>query len=282
MRPVIQNWTTDSIRSATNQTLKYVRSLGRRSMRRRERAFVVEGVRGVGDALASGAVPSLLLVREGENPSALLERLDPRRTVVRFVTAELFDDLSETVHPQGVLAVFPLPSLPIPARAAPLFVVVDGLRDPGNLGTLIRSAAAAGATAIFMAAETVDPFNPKVVRAAMGAHFRLPIRDLDDAAAALIRGTTALRAVARVGSHPPPDALDWRQPATLIVAAETGHESEAAAALATVGVAIPMAAGVESLNAAVAGAVILFEAARQRRRGGRRNAVATGGLSAGE
>jgi TrmH family RNA methyltransferase len=113
----------------------------------------------------------------------------------------------------------------------------------------------------------------------MGAHFRLPIRDLDDEALELIRSSTALRAAARVGHHPPPDALDWRQPATLIVAAETGHESDEAAALATVGVAIPMAAGVESLNAAVAGAVILFEAARQRRRGGRRNAIPTSGAS---
>jgi RNA methyltransferase, TrmH family len=267
----------EPIRSSANQVLKYVRSLGRRSIRRQERAFVVEGVRAVQDALQAGAVPTHLLLREGDDLRFDLGQVDERQTVVRMVASDLFDDLCETVHPQGVLAVFSTPWLPIPSRRAPLFLVVDGLRDPGNLGTLLRSAAAAGATALFVAPETVDPYNPKVVRAAMGAHFRLPIRGLDEEAIDLIRESTVLRAIARLGDHPPPDALDWRQPATLIVAGETGRESEPVAELTSAAVAIPMAAGVESLNAAVAGAVILFEAARQRRRGGKRGAIPSGG-----
>jgi RNA methyltransferase, TrmH family len=265
------------IRSSANQVLKYVRSLGRRSIRRTERAFVVEGVRAVTDAVEAGAVPTHLLLRdEDELPPALGPSVDNRTTLVRVVAADLFDELCETVHPQGVLAVFPFPDLSVSARRAPLFLVIDGLRDPGNLGTLLRSAAAAGVTAAFVAAETVDPFNAKVVRAGMGAHFRLPIRDLDDDGIAMMRELTHLRAIARVGDAPPPDALDWRQPATLIVSSETGRESGIVERLATVGVAIPMAAGVESLNAAVAGSVILFEAARQRRRGGLRGAIPSG------
>jgi TrmH family RNA methyltransferase len=172
-----------------------------------------------------------------------------------------------------LLAIFPIPELPTPRVRAPLFVVVDGVRDPGNLGTLLRSAAAAGATAAFLAPGTVDPFNPKVVRAGMGAHFRLPIRDLDEDAVAEIRESTAVRAVARIGQHPPHDALDWRQPATLIVTGETGEGSVEADGLETTEVSIPMARGIESLNSAVAAAVILFEAARQRRRGPRRGAI---------
>lgn len=219
-------------------------------------------------------MPTHVLLREGGPPVADLPFALDTRTIVRVMASSLVDDLSETVHPQGVLAVFPAPDVPVPSPRAPLYLVVDGVRDPGNLGTLLRAAAAAGATAAFLAPGTVDPFNPKVVRAAMGAHFRFPIRDLDDDACDLVRETTDLRALARVGDHPPHDALDWRQPATLIVASETGDESDAARRLATAAIAIPMAAGVESLNAAIAGAVILFEAARQRRRGPRRNAGA--------
>jgi TrmH family RNA methyltransferase len=261
------------IRSPANPLVKHVRSLERRSVRRWERAFVVEGVRAVADAVASGAVPSLLLLREGGPIVADLPFSPDRQTTVRVLAPALFDDLSDTVHPQGLLAVFQVPELAVPAPRAPLYLVVAGMRDPGNLGTLLRSAAGAGATAAFLTRGTVDPLNPKVVRAAMGAHFRLPIRDLDDDTLELLRTTSVLRAVARVGEGPPHDALDWRQPAALIVASETGEEDAAVAGLATAAVAIPMMAGVESLNAAVAGSVILFEAARQRRRGPRRGAI---------
>jgi TrmH family RNA methyltransferase len=263
----------ESIRSAANPIVKYVRSLERRSIRWRERAFVVEGARAVADALVAGAVPTIVLVREGD-PDPFDERLLPAgQADVRSVSPALFDQLAGTVHPQGVLAVFATPVPQIPKPRVPLFVVVDGLRDPGNLGTLLRSAVGAGATAAVLTPGTVDPFNPKVVRAAMGAHFRLPIVAYDELIGDEIRAATALRAVARVGDHTPYDAVDWRQPATLIVTAETGVESLVGEDLATREVAIPMAAGMESLNAAVAASVILFEAARQRR-GSRGGAVA--------
>ena len=262
------------IRSAANPIVKYVRSLERRSVRRRERAFVVEGVRAVADALLAGAVPTHILLREDGAGAIDVGLVPAAPVVIRTVASAIFDQVADTVHPQGVLAVFPMPSLPRPALRAPLFLVIDGFRDPGNLGTLLRSAAAAGVTAAALTEGTVDPYNRKVVRAAMGAHFRLPIVELDDAIAGAIRATTALRAIARVGDFPPHDAVDWRQPAALIVSAETGEESDIAGQLATKEIAVPMAAGVESLNAAVAAAVILFEAARQRRRGPRRGAVA--------
>jgi RNA methyltransferase, TrmH family len=261
------------VRSAANPIVKLVRSLGRRAGRRQERAFVVEGVRAVGDAIAAGAAPTHLLLREGGPAPGDLPFSLARQTAFRILAPALFDELSDTVHPQGVLAVFPLPERPIPRPRAPLYLIVAGLRDPGNLGTLLRAAAGAGATAALLSRGTVDPFNPKVVRAAMGAHFRLPIHDLDAAAIELVRETAALRAVARVEGGPPHDALDWRQPAALIVASETGAEDDVAADLANVAVSIPMAPGVESLNAGVACAVVLFEAARQRRRGPRRGAA---------
>ena len=90
----------------------------------------------------------------------------------------LFDKLSEVQAPQGVLAVFSWPDIPVPDSATPLVLVLDRLRDPGNLGTLLRSAAGAGVSAVYLTAESVDPWNPKVVRAGMGAHFRLPLAPL--------------------------------------------------------------------------------------------------------
>lgn len=257
----------DPITSHANPTIAFVRSLQRRDRRAAERAFVVEGTRAVADALLAGARPRLVLLRDGSD-DALPANLPPEAPLRRVAPA-LFDRLSDVVSPQGILAVFPFPELVPAATEAPLMLVLDRIRDPGNLGTLLRTAAAAGVTAVYRSAETVDPFNPKAVRAGMGAHFRVPIAPLDAAAETELRARCPLRAVARAGADEAYDALDWRQGAALIVGSEADGVGPAVAALGTVEVAIPLAAGVESLNAAVAGAVILFEAVRQRRAGAR-------------
>lgn len=222
---------------------------------------MVEGRLAVADALAAGATPRLILLRDGEPAPAAL----PAETPCRRVTAKLFDQLSDVVTPQGVLAVFPFTELPIPATEAPLYLVLDRPRDPGNLGTLLRAAAGAGVSAVFLTAESVDPYNPKVVRAGMGAHFRVPVRPLDDAARADIVARCPLRVIAAAAAAMPYDTVDWRQPAALIIGAEAAGVGAEGLALGTLAASIPLAAGLESLNAGVAGAVILFEAARQRR-----------------
>lgn len=254
----------DPIVSPANPTAARVRALlARRDRRAAEGVFVVEGRRAVEDALAAGARPDLLLLREGEPlPSKL-----PNATPVRPVAPRIFDQLSDVASPQGVLAIFPLPDLPPQAAAAPLILIVDRLRDPGNLGTLLRAASGAGVAVAYLSPATVDPFNPKAVRAGMGAHFRLPLRPLDAAAAGRIAAEIPLRVAAEAAADTPHDALDWRGAAAVIVGSEAAGVGPEVAALATARCSIPLAAGVESLNAAVAGAVILFEAARQRRTG---------------
>jgi TrmH family RNA methyltransferase len=252
------------LRSTANPTLAFVRSLQRRDVRARERAFVVEGRRAVADALALGAVPRLVLLREGDE-TPLPARFDPRHGSVRVVAERPFNALTETVAPQGILAVFPFPEPAPPAPgAAPLALVLDRIRDPGNLGTLLRSAAAAAVTAVYLSAASVDPFNPKVVRAGMGAHFRVPLRPLDPETAAEVRRDYPLRVLSAADAPTRYDALDWRGAAAVIVGSEAEGVGPEAAALATARAAIPLAAGVESLNAAVAGSVLLFEAVRQR------------------
>jgi RNA methyltransferase, TrmH family len=169
---------------------------------------------------------------------------------------------SSTETPPGLLAVVPLPVLALPA-ALRLALVLDGLRDPGNLGTLLRTADAAGVEAVFLAPGTVDAYNSKVVRGAMGAHFHLPIlAPAWDALAARLAGLALWLAEARVGVSY--QQVDWRPPSALIIGAEAAGPSPAARGLGASPVSIPMPGLAESLNAAVAGGIILFEAARQR------------------
>jgi TrmH family RNA methyltransferase len=249
-----------------------VRALGRRDRRAAEGAFVVEGVRAVRDALETGTVPRLVLVREGEQVAAMGLSL-PEGVPTRFVAPRLFDQLSDVQTPQGILAVFPFPALqPNRDESAPLVLVLNRLRDPGNLGTLLRAAVGAGASAVYLSPETVDPWNPKAVRAGMGAHFHIPLLPLDASAMAELGARLPLRAIATAGAARPYDAVDWSGPAALVIGGEAEGVGPELTAWGNAEVAIPLAVGLESLNAAVAGAVILFEAARQRRgvEGGRK------------
>jgi TrmH family RNA methyltransferase len=177
--------------------------------------------------------------------------------------------VAETDSPQGIAAILPLPpagALP-PLRPRDLILIADRVQDPGNLGAMLRAAEGAGARCVATTPDTVDLFNPKVVRAAMGAHFRLALAS--DAPwptlAAWVGGAGlpllgADRAAAR-----PYDAIDWPGGGAVVIGNEAGGLSAAARSAVDDLIAIPLADPVDSLNAAVAAAVILFEAARQRR-----------------
>jgi TrmH family RNA methyltransferase len=252
----------DVIRSHDNRTVELIRSLRLRKVRDMERAFVVEGVRAVEDGLRAGGTAQVVLVREGADwaPPA-----GGTVVVVRRVDPVLFDSLADTVTPQPVLAVFDYPGNALPTTVLPLILIVDGLRDPGNLGTLLRSAAASGVTAVFLTPGTVDPYNGKAVRAGMGAQFRIAIRDWVDESESWTRSVCRRFVLAEADGDRVYSDIDWRGPIGLIVGSEADGPSELGRSLATDHARIPLLAGVESLNAGVAGAVILFEAARQRR-----------------
>jgi TrmH family RNA methyltransferase len=177
------------------------------------------------------------------------------------------EEMSDTVTPQGILAVLAIPDLsPLPRpTSGRLILVPDQVRDPGNLGTMLRTAWAAGVTQVLLPPGTVDPSNPKVVRAGMGAHFHLPVhkvgwdeiwRRVGDAEVWL----------AEAGRGIPYDRVDWRRDVALVIGGEASGAGQRARHAALY-VQIPMTSGVESINAAAASAVILFEAARQRNLG---------------
>jgi TrmH family RNA methyltransferase len=248
------------ITSIANEKVKYVRSLHRRRTRQRERHFIIEGVRLIGDALRAGVVPALVFYAENAPP--LLEKMPGSTGGIWSVSTAVMKTISETVTPQGVLAVVPFIELVPPSH--PWFIlVVDGVRHPGNLGTILRSAEAAGVEWAIVAPETVDVYNPKVVRGAMGAHFRLPISALSwPRIKKALEGRPVFLASPRGESiyH----QIDWTVPTALIVGGEAEGAGRGAERLADGRIAIPMQGGAESLNVAMATTVILFEAARQR------------------
>ena len=253
------------ITSTHNDQVKYIRSLARRKVRQREGRFIVEGARLAEEVARAGFKPALLFYTEAWAASPAGQQLLPRLTPAEqgdwVVSEAVMAACADTETPQGVLAVVPFPSLPVRPG---LILVLDQVRDPGNLGTILRSAEAAGVGQVILAPGTVDLYNPKAVRGAMGAHFRLPVAGLDWPA---IAGRLAGRAVwlAHAAGETPYDQVDWAVPSALIVGGEAAGAGDQAAALATGRVSIPMAGGAESLNAAMAATVILFEAARLTR-----------------
>ena len=244
-----------------------IRSLQRRKIRQQERAFIVEGLRAVDDVIAAGIAPLGLYLREDMTPDRVPDL--PAGVPVRTVVAKLFDGLTDVPHPQGILAVVPMleePEVPVPSAALfPLILVIDGVRDPGNLGTLLRSAAGAGVDHVVIGPETVDPYHPRAVRAAMGAHVRVPFSHRSWEHLTPLLGAYGIVALADAGGDVVYDQVAWDGASALIVGGEAFGPTAAAWGVATRRVAIPLARGVESLNAGVAGSLLLFEAARQRR-----------------
>jgi RNA methyltransferase, TrmH family len=233
--------------------------------------MLVEGIRPVREALRSGArihavLHSAAIQADGEVASVLTE-LDTAGVHVLRVADNVFARIPDTTTPQGIVAITEIPEFQLrsPAEVVPLVLVADRIRDPGNMGTLVRSAHGAGATAVLVAPESADPFSPKVVRAGMGSHFWVPVRRVNwQEIARELEGITV--AAAERDAEVEYDSYDWTQPRALIVGNETQGLSDNAIQLTTVRVGIPLAKDLDSLNAAIAGSIILFEAARQRRK----------------
>jgi TrmH family RNA methyltransferase len=253
------------ITSPANPRVRLVRALqSRRKARGKEQQFVIEGVRLAEEALRAGPRADFVFYVDqlDARGRAALDGLRGQGAAVAEVTAEVMAACSDDETPPGLLAVLPIPPpQPFVVLPSAFLLVVDRLADPGNLGAILRTAAAAGVGAVFLSPGTVDAYNPKVVRSAMGAHFRLPIRQAGwpEIQAALAGRRVYLAAAAGGQSY---HRVDWTLPAALIVGGEAEGASEAAERLADARVSIPMPGGGESLNAAVAAGILLFEALR--------------------
>lgn len=255
---------------ARHEKVRRVRGLVvRRSARRDEGVLVAEGASLVAAALDAGAaVEGLYAAPEAQAACAdLLARAGERGIAVHHLGPGVMERLAGTVNPQPVLAIVAWQSPPIEALAsADLVVVAVDIRDPGNAGTLLRSAEAAGADGVVLCAGSVEAGNPKVVRSSAGAIFHVPVveaGDPRDALAALAAaGFRTVAAVAR-GGVPHWDA-DWRGRVAIVLGNEARGLPETIVSSLDGAVTIPVVGRSESLNVGMAASVLLFEACRQR------------------
>jgi TrmH family RNA methyltransferase len=295
-----------TITSRDNRWLKEFRIALRGGLPTESGSVGVEGVRLVEEALRSGCpVQAVLFSESGERHherlSPLIDRPEIAIPILR-TTDRLFEGIADTEHPQGVAAlVTPRPAtfddlLRSPAEAcSPLLVVLAGVQDPGNVGTILRTASAFGATGAATAASgqsgTANPFSPKALRASAGAALHLPVLTGMSLPILLtqlkVAGVRTLASVAHgVDAVPVPAGsqhaatqlgevstaplapweINWCEPVALLVGNEGAGLPEEVERSADARIRIPMASGVESLNAAAAATVLFYEAARQRRK----------------
>jgi TrmH family RNA methyltransferase len=258
------------ITSLSNDKVKLARALARRRVRQQERRFIMEGVRLIGEVVRAQTQPDFVLhtdkATRNMDAALLLDQLVQRGVSCHLVSDEVMDACADTITPPGLLAVVPFADIPPPARST-YTLVIDNVRTPGNLGAILRTAAAANVYEVLLSPGTVGLYNPKVVRGGAGAHFRVPILSLSwDEIGARLHGLDVWLAASQ--GDLPYSGVNWKRPLALIVGGEARGASQAAIALASGRVNIPMARGIESLNAAVAASVLLFEITRQRQAAG--------------
>jgi TrmH family RNA methyltransferase len=253
------------ITSRRNPKIKQIRKLNSSSKYRAEAGlFVVEGIRSLEEALHSGINPEWVIYTQDldQRGISLVDNFRERHVACDPVSIEVLEAASDTKTPQGVLGVFSLLSIPLPPSPS-LVVILDSLRDPGNLGTLMRTCLAAEVDGLLLSPETVDPFSPKVVRAAMGAHFKLAIHVADWSAISDLTQDIPLL-LAEMESEASLWEMDLTKPLGIILGNEAHGISDQARSLAAQSTHIPINSKVESLNVAAAGAILLFEVRRQR------------------
>ena len=265
--------------SVRSPRVKAARQLGKRALRQRARAFLAEGPQAVAEALAAGDVVSELFVTATAQGryADLAARARAQGAAVHAVSGEVMAELAQTVTPQGVLAVCRFMDVPLTQVIAgeagypslALVVILANVRDPGNAGTVLRSADAAGADAVLFAGSSVDPYNSKCVRASAGSLFHLPVvtgLPVADAVAALRRAGLRVLAADGRAARTLDDLQDdglLREPAAWLFGNEAWGLPEDLLALADEPVAVPIYGRAESLNLAAAAAVCLYASARR-------------------
>ncbi|HEV2491421.1 MAG TPA: RNA methyltransferase [Candidatus Acidoferrales bacterium] len=261
------------ITSRENHWLKLFRAT-LQSARQEENRVGLEGARLVAEAVRSGlTIEALLVSASGERQLSALSAMLDRPTLILRTTDALFSSVAGTETPQGIAALvrpreFSFDDLL--RGGVPLVVVLAGVQDPGNVGTILRSAEALGATGAIAARGTAHPHSPKAMRASAGSALRLPLvsgiavpvamAQLRVSGAKIVAATSSTNAAARQ-----PDTMDFREPIALLIGNEGGGLPAEIERSADALVRIPLAEPVDSLNAAVAASLLLYEAARQRR-----------------
>ncbi len=263
----------DRITSVSNARIRRLVELRKKAKLRREtRLFLIEGTRLCADTPES-FIKEVYVTEEWLRGASGAERDRYAGFPLTVVSEEVMAKVSDTETPQGIMCVVKMPFwtgeqiLGKDQGTEPLVLFLEDIRDPGNLGTIFRTAEAAGATGIVMSRGTVDLFNPKVVRATMSAIFRMPFMISDDICQTLeiFRGEGVRSYAAHLGGTRAYDELPLTGGSAFLIGNEANGLTEKTTACADEKIIIPMSGGAESLNAAMAAGILMFEASRQRR-----------------
>ncbi|MBP7998547.1 MAG: RNA methyltransferase [Chloroflexi bacterium] len=261
------------ITSPQNSHIKHLVKLNQRSYRDEQRQTVVEGVREITLALRQGIVPTeayvcpeLLTAAATPLLTHLQQLAHHRATTLFSLTPELFAKVAYRENSGGLLCVVPFWQKPLQALENPTLVaVLEGVEKPGNLGGILRTADAAGVSAILVCGEGTDIYNPNAIRASLGAIFTVPVIA---AAAPTLRTWLQEQNLTLIATTPaatrPYTATDLRRPVAILMGSEAEGLSSEWLAAAAEQVQIPMCGTVDSLNVSVATALLLYEAVRQR------------------
>ncbi len=258
------------ITSISNAQVKQVCAYVQKAKeRRKDRIFVVEGTKMFEEAPADQiykvyATQSFCEKHTADGMGAKL-----KETGFEVVSDEVLAKMSDTKTPQGILCLVKWPEYSLDdllLRKNGVFVVLEDLQDPGNLGTIIRTGEGAGIAGVIMSGNTVDVFNPKTIRATMGSIYRVPFVYVQDMAEAIkkLQKADVLVYAAHLKGEQYYDAFDYTKGSAFLIGNEGNGLKEETAKLADTYVKIPMAGQVESLNAAIATTLFMYEAARQR------------------
>jgi len=258
------------INSPQNPLIKsYKKLLKSSGCRRKESKLALEGPNLIREAVKAGIYPSTVfftgLYYENEGREWLIELQSADKYLL---DSSLFNKMAETENPRGVAAIVPYDfNNPFPAKSnSSIYIILDSLQDPGNMGTIIRTAAAVGVNTIYCLKGTVDPFSPKVLRATAGNIFRVRIEEVQNSALLVeeLKAKGIITAAAIPGSGKIYWSADLKEPLALMIGNEARGLSGELLDQAELKIQLPLADGVESLNASVAAGVILYEALRQR------------------
>lgn len=264
------------ISSTANSQVKYVIALGKQVKFRKESGlFVIEGSK-MFQELPKERVRQVYVTETFFDDSDHRNLLrDVGNARIEMVTETVMKAMSATQTPQGILAIvsqyqYSMKDLKN-SKATPLFVVLETIQDPGNLGTILRAGEGAGITGVIMDKNTADIYNPKVIRATMGSIYRVPFLYTDDLTATIkeLKQDGICLYAAHLSGKNNYDQENYTKAAGFLIGNEAKGLKKETAEMADIWVKIPMLGKVESLNAAVASSVLMFEAARQRRLSGK-------------
>lgn len=254
------------ISSSQNSIIKNIQLLQKKkSERKKQGLFIVEGIRAVNEIPNDYEVEYIITIDSFD--ASGIKNLDKSKWIV--VTDEIFKLISDTESPQGVMAVVKLHKYSLASlntKSTPFYLLLENVQDPGNLGTIIRTAYGFGVDAIFISKGSVDVYSPKAIRATMGAVFHVPIImdvEMIECVQWLKEKDIPIYATALEESRVIYDN-DFSQSVALIIGNEANGVSEMTKQLATTKVRIPMPGGLESLNASIAAAVCMYEVMKQR------------------